>query len=206
MTDPYKVLGVSYNATDDEIKKAYRELVKKYHPDNYHNSPLADLANEKMQEINEAYDIIQKQRAAGSSHSGFGRQNQGGSSQNANSNLVRVRQLISEGRYAESEIVLDSVLSSERGAEWHFLKGIICAQRGNHFDAAGHIKRACEIDPYNAEYRDAYNKIKNMQANYGGYNTSRTSGGGCSTCDICTGLLCADCLCECCGGDIISCC
>ncbi len=206
MTDPYKVLGVSYNATDDEIKKAYRELVKKYHPDNYHNSPLADLANEKMQEINEAYDMIQKQRAAGSSHSGFGRQNQGGASQNANPNLVRVRQLISEGRYAESEIVLDSVLSSERGAEWHFLKGIICAQRGNHFDAAGHIKRACEIDPYNAEYRDAYNKIKNMQANYGGYNTSRTSGGGCSTCDICTGLLCADCLCECCGGDIISCC
>ena len=59
MTDPYKVLGVSPNASDDEIKAAYRQLAKKYHPDNYANNPLADLAEEKMREINEAYDMIQ---------------------------------------------------------------------------------------------------------------------------------------------------
>ena len=60
VTDPYKVLGVSPEATDEEIKSAYRQLVKKYHPDNYADSPLADLANEKMQEINEAYDMVMK--------------------------------------------------------------------------------------------------------------------------------------------------
>ena len=62
MTDPYKVLGVSPNATDEQVKSAYRELAKKYHPDNYANNPLADLAQEKMQEINQAYDTIMAQR------------------------------------------------------------------------------------------------------------------------------------------------
>ncbi len=68
MNDPYSVLGVSPNASDDEIKKAYRELVRKYHPDNYNNNPLADLAQEKMKEINEAYDSITKNRSS----SGYG--------------------------------------------------------------------------------------------------------------------------------------
>ena len=65
MKDPYSVLGVSQSASDDEIKKAYRELARKYHPDNYQNNPLADLAEEKMKEINEAYDAITKQRTGG---------------------------------------------------------------------------------------------------------------------------------------------
>lgn len=65
MRDPYTVLGVSQNASDQEIKKAYRELARKYHPDNYVNNPLADLAEEKMKEVNEAYEAIQKQRSGG---------------------------------------------------------------------------------------------------------------------------------------------
>ena len=65
MRDPYSVLGVSQNASDQEIKKAYRELARKYHPDNYVNNPLADLAEEKMKEVNEAYEAIQKQRSGG---------------------------------------------------------------------------------------------------------------------------------------------
>ena len=69
MTDPYKVLNIAPTASDDEVKHAYRELARKYHPDNYHDNPLADLAQEKMKEINEAYETIQKQRKAGASAS-----------------------------------------------------------------------------------------------------------------------------------------
>ena len=60
--DPYKVLGIDRNASDEEVKKAYRELARKYHPDNYANTPLSELADEKMKEINEAYETIQKMR------------------------------------------------------------------------------------------------------------------------------------------------
>ena len=60
MKDPYEVLGVPHGASEDEIKKAYRELARKYHPDNYANNPLADLAQEKMKEINEAYATLMK--------------------------------------------------------------------------------------------------------------------------------------------------
>ena len=70
MNDPYSVLGVSPSASDDDVKKAYRELARKYHPDNYHDNPLADLASEKMKEINEAYDSITKSRESGGTGGG----------------------------------------------------------------------------------------------------------------------------------------
>ena len=62
MKDPYVVLGVDKNASEEEIKNAYRELARKYHPDNYANNPLSDLAEDKMKEINEAYDAIVNER------------------------------------------------------------------------------------------------------------------------------------------------
>ena len=77
MRDPYTVLGVSPSATDEAVKKAYRELARKYHPDNYQNNPLADLAEEKMKEINEAYDTITKQRSVISAPAATAREAEG---------------------------------------------------------------------------------------------------------------------------------
>ena len=79
MRDPYEVLGVSPDASDDEVKRSYRDLARKYHPDNYQNNPLADLAEEKMKEINEAYDAITRTRSGGGAYAGGGAaQNHGG--------------------------------------------------------------------------------------------------------------------------------
>ncbi len=200
MNDPYKVLGVSRDATDDEIKKAYRDLARKYHPDNYVNNPLADLVEEKMKEINEAYDTIQKERASGHTSS------DGSSySSSAYSDYSKVRELINEHRYSEAELILDAVAQNNRGAEWNFLKGCVLIQRGWYYDAQKYLETACYLDPANDEYRNTLNRIKQSTAGYG-QSYRRTQNIGHSPCDLCTGLICADCICECCGGDLISCC
>lgn len=200
MTDPYKVLGVTRDATDDEIKKAYRELARKYHPDNYAGNPLADLVEEKMKEVNEAYDQIQKERAPGASGSSGG-----GHTSGAGGSYAHVRELINNRRFADAELILDAVSQGNRNAEWNFLKGCVLIQRGWYFDAQKYLETACYLDPTNSEYRAALDRIKQNSGSYGGnYRTNRTS--GVSPCDICTGLICADCLCQCCGGDLISCC
>ncbi len=204
MIDPYKVLGVERTATDEEIKKAYRELARKYHPDNYVNNPLSDLVEEKMKEINEAYDQIQKERTAGSgysSQSGSGTYSSGG----AFSDYSRVRELINARRFSDAELILDAVAQSNRNAEWNFLKGCVLIQRGWYYDAQKYLETACYLDPQNSEYRATLDRIRqNTQSFGGGYRTARNVTS--SPCDICTGLICADCLCECCGGDLISCC
>jgi len=197
MDNPYDVLEIKRNATDEEVKKAYRNLAKKYHPDNYRDNPLAGLAAEKMKAINLAYDEIQKERASGFS---------GGGDYHTTSNFPRIRELISGKRFSEAEVMLDAVDQSERGAEWHYLKGVVLTERGWHFEARKCFETACELDPGNREYRGAFDYIKNKSTFYSGsnrgynYNTGGYREPGCSGCDICAGLLCADCLCECCRG------
>lgn len=213
MSDPYKVLGVSPNATDDEIKAAYRELAKKYHPDNYSGSPLADLAGEKMKEINEAYDQVVAERKrqkksgyvppAGAGYTGYA----GNVGYNANSSFSDVRNLIMSGRIADAEQILNGVPMEGRNAEWYFLKGTVLYKRGWLDEAYNNYVRACQMDPGNPEYRAAMNQVSNQrQGVYGGYNPNVQQTGGCSGCDMCSSLICADCCCECMGGDLIRCC
>ncbi len=191
MKDPYSVLGVQSNATDEEIKKAYRSLAKKYHPDNYDDSnPLKDLAAEKMREINAAYDYIQNQRKKAA---GGGTANTSGGS----TEFQRIRILINQARYTEAGRYLDMIPQAQRNAEWYFLKGTVMVKKGFMLDGTEYIRRACDMDPDNAEYRNAYNVV--TRSNYSGYSTKRTvHSTGCSGCDICMGLMCLDCLCGCC--------
>lgn len=208
MNDPYKILGVSPDASDEEIKKAYRVLARKYHPDKYRDSDLADLAGEKMKEVNAAYEEIKTMRAnggasRGSSSSGSSYQYAGGYS--SNPTYAEVRRYINSGNIGEAERILNSIPTSERSAEWNFLYGCVLIRRRQFMDAQRYFDIACSMDPHNEEYRTAQQQLRMRAGGYGGgYQT--TSAGGCSTCDICQGLICADCCCECCGGDLISCC
>ncbi|MBR4880563.1 MAG: J domain-containing protein [Clostridia bacterium] len=207
MTDPYKVLGVQRDASDDDIKQAYRKLARKYHPDNFATDETArSMAEEKMKEINEAYDAVQNDRKNGRSYGSAG-SSTSDTSYNRN-NYITIRSYINAGRIGEAETMLNSVSVHDRGAEWNFLMGCVCASKGANFDAQNYFNKACSMDPSNMEYRSALNNMRNGAANYNrGYTTTTQNDGcGCSGCDICSWLLCADCLCECCGGDLISCC
>ncbi len=205
MKDPYTILGVSRDATDEDIKKAYRALARKYHPDNFADSGLADLAEEKMKEINEAYDEIQKMRAGGGSGGDYGSSYNTYSS-SSGTDFARVRQLFNLGNFSEAELILNATPQSERGAEWNFLKGCVLLQRGYLYDAQKFIETACYLDPSNPEYKAAKQRLRSTASSYGSPYTTTRYGGGCPSSDICTSLICADCLCECCGGDLIHCC
>ena len=185
MRDPYSVLGVSPNASDDEIKKAYRELARKYHPDNYQNNPLAALAEEKMKEINEAYDTITKQRAGGYTRSagpagGYGGYQQSGPS---GATYAQVRNLINAGDLGQAEQLLFSV--GQKDGEWYFLSGSIAYRKGWLDEALQNYSRAVQMEPNNMEYRQALALLQ--RGSMGGYRPAGYSSAGC---DPCTTYLC----------------
>ncbi len=196
MKDPYEVLGVPKGATQEEIKKAYRKLAKQYHPDNYANNPLADLAAEKFKEINEAYETL----SGGSQKSYSGNQQQYGGGAG---DFAQIRNLIHMNRIDEADASLDRL--SNRTAEWFFLKGTIFIRRGWHTQGLNFIRQAVNMEPNNLEYRTTLNQYMSQTRQYRDVGSSM-SGGMVSPCDCCQSLICADCCCECMGGDLISCC
>ncbi len=201
MKDPYKVLGVDPTATDDEIKAAYRALARKYHPDKYRDSDLAEMAGEKMKEINAAYDEIQKIRSGQTTgRNPYGQQTYGGaynSGQGYGSSnpYITVRQLINARRLNDAEAMLNNMSQEQRTAEWHFLMGCIAAGRGHYVDAQHFFDTACGMDPGNNEYREARSRLQNGAQSFGG-GQRQSGGSGCSFCDLCAAFMCADCCCD----------
>ena len=177
-------------------------MAKKYHPDKYVDSPLADVAEQKMKEINEAYDAIKNMRQGGGNAGTSYNSNNGYQSSGYNKyNSVRV--YIQRNMVNEAEQILDAMSPNERGAEWYYLKGMCAYRRGWNDQANQYFQTAINMDPNNQEYRQAVNHMNTQRTyNYGGYNTTQSnnssSGCACTVCDICSTILCADCLCSCC--------
>ena len=194
MKDPYEILGVSRTASDEEIKTAYRNLARKYHPDKYSDNPLSDLAQEKMQEINEAYDTIVKERRAGAGNGGQQSGGYGGGYQSYTGGTGRfadVRRLLSQNRYMDAEVLLDGIPAASRDAEWHYLKGIVLYRKGWLDEAFNHVQQACRMDPYNAEYRAQLNRMSG-QRGYAGRSAEN------EMCDCCCSMMAVNCLCNMC--------
>lgn len=194
MNDPYSVLGVSASASDEEIKKAYRDLARKYHPDNYQDNPLADLAQEKMKAINEAYDTITKARASGTNPNtgsrSYGNYSGYSSRSSGSTAYAQVRQAINMGNLSQADSLLQS--APNRDAEWYFLSGAVAYRKGWMDEAQRCYQTACSMDPNNAEYQQALQMMR-----FGGNNIYRSTGyqNSCDGCDLCSALMCLSCLC-----------
>lgn len=212
--DPYKVLGVSPDASDSEIKRAYKELVKKYHPDKYQDNPLSEIAEEKMAEINEAYDEIMEQRRGGGKYGNYYESDSSYSGSSSGSyasgmyNSVQIRNLIQSGSVTQAEQALNSVPMDGRDAEWHFLMGSVFYKRGWLNDAYTQFATAVQMNPQNAEYQSAFNQMNRQRnGNMAGNPMNNSNMQAANTaCNCCGNLICADCCCEACGGDLIPCC
>ena len=218
MNNPYQVLGVPETATDEEVKKAYLKLARKYHPDNYHDNPLADLAQEKMKEINAAYEEITKTRSGrGQQSRGYGGYQQqqqqsyqygygaGGSSWSGQSSsttgssvLQQVRIAINSGDLNLAEALLAAY--QDHNAEWNYLKGFVCFRRGWMDEAQRYYETACQMDPGNSEYRRALDYMVNGAAGAyrpgdGPFGTDVCVSDG----NLCGRMCCAYFLCNGCG-------
>lgn len=218
--NPYDVLGVSPNASDDEIKRAYRDLTRKYHPDANVNNPLADLAEEKFKEVQEAYDVIMKERENGGYGSGgygggqnggygYGYQQSRTYSNNSGQQNVEIQAVynsINSRRFQEALNLLNRMPT--RDAHWYYLSAAANAGIGNNILAKDHAAQAVNMEPGNPQYRQLLNQLEWNSQRYrnnpygGGYGTGNSS---CGTGNMCCDLWCADTLCECMGGDLCSC-
>jgi len=201
--NPYEVLGIKEGASKEEIKTAYRTAVKKYHPDKHQDNPLNELAEEKMQEVNEAYDMLMNGkyggingRAGGSYGTGAGAGSSSGPYERNNPAFYEIRKTIDRGDVVQAEQMLNS--ADNRGAEWHFLFGMTYARKGWYDQAIEFIEDACVMDPDNMEYRQALNRITGArnpytnQSNNMGYNNSNDM-----CCKCCTAYCIADLCCDC---------
>ena len=200
--NPYEVLGIKPGASQEEIKSAYRKLVKQYHPDQYRDNPLQELAQQKLAEVNDAYNQLTSGKSSGnySSNTSSSYSNNNSYSNSA-SELSQARAYLQRRNTAAAEAILNRV--SDRNAEWYFLMGVVHSNKGWYDSALQNITTAANMDPNNFEYRQTLQQLNSRARGYG-QPYYRTTGG--NSADCCANLICLDCCCEAMGGDLISCC
>jgi molecular chaperone DnaJ len=206
--NPYKVLGVSENASQEEIRAAYLELVKKYHPDKYADNPLKELAGEKLKEINQAYEMLTKKQSSGNGGYGstsgtYGSYNAGGNYSRPGgtaysgpfaAEFARARSFINQNNLDAAQAILNGI--SVHNAEWNYLSGVIFLRQGSYQRATECFGRAYDAEPDNPEYRNAYSSLNNSGRVYQRGTNGNMDASPC--CDVCSALMCLNC---CCGGD-----
>lgn len=198
--NPYEVLGIKPGASEQEIKSAYRQLVKQYHPDQYHNNPLQELAKNKLTEINSAYDMLTKNSSSSSSSNNY---SSSSNTSNQGSDLAEARSQINKKNFRAAEEILNR--SNNKSAEWYFLTGVLQMNKGWYDSALNNIRTAANMDPSNIEYKNTLQQFQSRSKNYSN-PYYRTTANSASACDCCFNLWCLDSLCECFGGDLIGCC
>lgn len=161
--DPYKVLGVAPGASDDEIKKAYRKLIRKYHPDANVNNPNKEAAAKRFAEVQEAYEVLMKSRQNGGFNgTGYSYSNRGGadSTENGDNEKRAAMNYINAGYYEQALNALKGVEESYRDGSWYYLAAAASAGLGRWADARTYIDRAVTIDPSNLQYRQLQRQIE----------------------------------------------
>lgn len=198
MRDPYEVLGVDRNASDDEIKAAYRKLAKKYHPD---LNPGDETAAEKMNEVNAAYDAIRNGTADapyGQSGSYGGYQKYGGyQSYAGSSQYYSVIQYINNRQFQQALNILESIPSGSRDAEWFFLSANANYGLGNQVTALDHAQKAVSMDPGNLQYILFLQQLRQSTGEYQQQSTQFETVHF-NPMNLCTGMCCASMLAQFC--------
>ncbi len=230
MRDPYEVLGVSRSATEEEIKKAYKSLSRKYHPDANINNPRKEEAEEKFKEIQQAYQQVMKERTEGYSYQGgsgggnyggfggfdgwdfggFGSfrgfyGNGGGTGYEEDGHLRAAGNYIRNGYYKEARTVLDGMEGNTRSARWYYYSALAHAGLGNQVSALEHARRAAALEPDNRDYSNLVYQFENGGTWYRQrqrtYSQPYMSGDG-----LCMKLCIANLICNiCCGGGGLCC-
>ena len=201
--NPYEVLGVSRNASIDEIKKAYKELSRKYHPDSYVGNPLSSLAEEKFKQVQEAYDAIMKEKNGDYNYAD--NYNNNGYSNSASGEMAEVYNLLGRRAYSQALSLLDSM--PNRNAKWYYYSAIAQVGLGNNLRGMEYARMAVSMEPNNIEYQNLVNRLSFQGNRYGEVRNVYRGGrsGFDDASDLCCKLWLADSLCECMGGDLCSC-
>ncbi len=208
----YEILGIGKNATEEEVKSAYRALAQKYSGPEYQESPMKEQAEEKMQEINQAFDQIMGELRSGRQFDGSPMQGAANGEQSyagVGGRWGEIRAMINAGQVDQAMEALNAIPGGASQAEWNFLMGSAFYYKGWLNEAFQYFSTACRLAPGNREYEAALRSLQtgqrgqmpnNPYGGYGAYGAPGSQAMSCSCCDMCMTMMCMDACCSCCGG------